>query len=91
MTDGALTRFFGGAPAAVLVRLAVLSLVVGALMVWLDVDPMAVIDAIDAVGRRIWAMGFDSVRELGRYVAAGALVVVPIWFLARLFSFGASR
>jgi hypothetical protein len=91
MADHALHRFFGGSPAAVLIRLVFLSLVVGALMVWLDVDPMALIDALETLGRRVWAMGFDAVRELGRYVAAGALVVVPIWFLARLFSFSASR
>jgi hypothetical protein len=91
MVDGALHRFFGGAPAAVLVRLVFLSLVVGALMMWLDINPLALIEALEAVSRRVWAMGFDAVREVGRYVAAGALVVVPIWFLARLFSFGASR
>jgi hypothetical protein len=91
MADQALHRFFGGSPPGVLVRLVFLSLVVGALMMWLDIDPMALIAALEGVVRRVWAMGFDAVRELGRYAAAGALVVVPIWFLARLFSFGSRR
>ena len=91
MPDRALHRFFGGAPAAVVVRLAVLSLVVGALMVWLDIDPMAVVDAVQRFAHHVWGMGFDAVRDLGRYMAAGALVVVPIWLLARLFAMGGPR
>jgi hypothetical protein len=86
-----LHRFFGGAPAAVAVRLAVVSLVVGALLVWLDVDPLAVIDSVERLGRHIWGMGFEAVRELGRYLVAGALIVVPVWLVTRLFSFGAGR
>ena len=84
-------RFIGGAPAAVVVRLFIVSLVVGALLVWLDIDPLMLIDALDRLGRHIWGMGFEAVRQLGRYVAAGALVVVPVWLLARLFSAGTSR
>ncbi len=91
MSDPALTRFFGGSPAAVLVRLAFLSLVVGALMVWLDIDPLALVDALDRLARQIWGMGFGAVRDAGRYMAAGALVVVPIWLLARLFAVGGPR
>ncbi len=91
MSDHAIHRFFGGSPAAVLARLVFLSLVVGAVLIWLDIDPMALWDAVERLGRRIWAMGFDAVRDLGRYFVAGALVVVPIWFLARLFSFGSGR
>ena len=91
MTDQALHRFFGGSPVAVVIRLVVLSLVVGALLMWLDIDPMAIVDAIDRMARGLWAMGFDALREMGRYIVAGALIVVPIWFLARLFSFGRVR
>lgn len=91
MPNTALHRFFGGAPAAVVVRLVVLSLVVGALMVWLDIDPMSVIDAIARLAHNVWGMGFGALRDLGRYLAAGALVVVPIWLLARLFAMGGPR
>lgn len=91
MSAPPLTRFLGGAPAAVAVRLAVLSLVVGALMVWLDIDPLAIVDAAERLALHIWGMGFGAVRDLGRYMAAGALVVVPIWLLARLFAVGGPR
>ena len=91
MPDPALHRFFGGAPAAVLVRLAVLSLVVGALMVWLDIDPLSLVDAVQRLAQHVWGMGFGALRDLGRYMAAGALVVLPIWLLARLFAVGGPR
>jgi hypothetical protein len=91
MPPTGLNRFLGGAPAVVAVRLLVVSLVVGALLVWLDIDPLSIVDAVERLGQHVWGMGFEAVRELGRYLAAGALIVVPVWFLARLFSVGASR
>ena len=91
MSGQALHRFFGGSPLAVLGRLVFLSLVVGALLMWLDIDPMALLDALNRLAQHLWAMGFDAVRQASRYIAAGALIVVPIWFLARLFSFGRAR
>ena len=32
----------------------------------------------------IWNMGFDAVRWLWRYFLLGAVIVLPIWLLARL-------
>ena len=84
-------RFFGGSPVAALVRLAVLSVVVGALLMWLDIEPYEVFAAAERLASRVWAMGFDAVRQLGRYMMAGALIVIPIWFIARLFSLRGAR
>ena len=86
MADTLVTRFFGGSPVAAIVRLAFISLVVGALLMWLDIEPLAIVRAAERLVDHLWAMGFDTVRQLGRYLAAGALIVVPIWFVARLFS-----
>lgn len=86
-----LTRFLGGSPASVFLRLFFLSLIIGALMMWLDIRPADVIEMVSTFFRRIWAMGFSALREFGDYLLAGALVVVPIWLLSRLFSMGRSR
>lgn len=53
-------RFFGGPPLAVLSRLVFVSLVVGAVLMWLDVDPMDVVQGVVRAGQRVWAMGFDA-------------------------------
>ena len=81
-----LTRFLGGSPAAVLVRLLLMSLVVGALLVWLDIRPYEIFRAFERFFQRIWLMGFDAVRELAAYVVAGALIVVPVWLVLRLMN-----
>lgn len=91
MAGNLVYRFFGGSPVAAVVKLVFVSVVVGALLMWLDIEPMTVLFAAERALRRLWAMGFDAVSELGRYLAAGALIVVPIWFLARLFSFRNAR
>ena len=73
----AFTRFIGGAPGVVALRLLVVSLVVGALLMWLDIRPWEVLRAVERLFLRLWAMGFDAVREIVAYIVAGAVIVVP--------------
>jgi hypothetical protein len=84
--DTPLNRFLGGSPISVFLRLLVLSLIVGALLMWLDIRPYEVIDTVVRSAHRIWALGFDAIRQLGDYLIAGAIIVVPIWFVSRLLS-----
>jgi hypothetical protein len=79
-------RFIGGSPGMVVVRLLVVSLVVGAILMWLDIRPYEVFHAIERFFYRISRMGFAAVREMIDYVIVGALIVVPIWFVLRLFN-----
>ncbi len=83
-SGSALERFLGGPPLAVIVRLLVLSLVVGALLMWIDIRPGEIFRALERLIRHAWMMGFDAVRAVVDYAVAGAIVVVPIWFLLRL-------
>ena len=82
-----LHRFLGGAPLVVALRLAVVSLVVGALLMWLDIRPADVYRELSDLADRLWALGFRSVRDFGSYVVAGAIIVVPVWLVLRLFSY----
>lgn len=91
MHYSALRRFLGGSPLAVLLRLALVSLLVGVVMAWLDIDAVMLLAWIEQTVSHLWATGFDAVRQLGRYFLAGAALVVPVWLLARLFSFGDAR
>ena len=87
----AVARFLGGSPIAVFFRLLFASILVGALLVWLDISPFQIFDNLRRLVDYVWSLGFDAVREIGRYVAAGAIMVVPIWLLLRLMSFRAPR
>jgi len=84
--DSDLERFLGGAPLSVFVRLAVLSLIVGFFLVWLDIRPMDVLIGVRGIFQRFWAAGFDAIREIATYVLAGAAIVVPVWLALRLIN-----
>ncbi len=87
MANGSsIERFLGGSPLAVLVRLLFISLLVGAAMAFLGLSPRALYETAARFVRSLGDMGFGAVREVGQWVIAGALLVVPIWLLARLFA-----
>jgi hypothetical protein len=89
--ESALTRFLGGSPLAVFTRLVFISLLVGAFLYWLNIRPRDIIDELIFLANHIYAMGFDAVREVGSYIAAGALIVVPVWLVMRLLSAKGAR
>ena len=82
-----LHRFLGGAPLVVAARLAVVSLIVGALLMWLNIRPDDVYGEIVALLDSVWALGFRSLRDFGTYLVAGAVIVVPVWLVLRLFGY----
>jgi hypothetical protein len=77
-------RFFGGPPLAVIGRLILLSILVGVILAAIGLDPWNVIESVEHLIEHIWNMGFDAVRWLWRYFLLGAVIVLPIWLLARL-------
>ncbi len=86
-----LHRFLGGPPLTVIGRLLVVSLVVGAIMMWLDLRPVDVFRQFERFADRLWALGFDAVRDFADYIAAGALIVVPVWLVMRLLNLRGAR
>ncbi len=91
MNDSVMTRFFGGSPFTVAVRLVVVSLLVGLVMTWLQVDPMDLIFDLQRGFVRLWGTGFVALHQIGNTVLAGAAVVVPVWFVLRVLSYRGPR
>ena len=85
--ESGLRRFLGGAPLVVALRLVVVSLIVGALLMWLDIRPADVFRELSDLAGRLWSLGFRSMEDFGTYIVAGAAIVVPVWLVLRLFSF----
>ena len=77
-------RFFGGNPALVLVRLAILSLIVGVVLAALGFSPFEIIDSIRRLVERIYDMGFAAVEKAFRYFLLGAVIVFPVWLVVRV-------
>ena len=84
-------RFFGGNPLAVLLRLAILSVVVGIVMAALQITPFDLIDKARLIFGRVYAMGFDAFRWGLGYFVLGAVVVVPIWLIMRFLAVARGR
>src|SRR5246500_3550143 len=82
--DG-LYRFLGGSPLAVAFRLILLSILVGVVLAAIGFDPWNIIRSIELLFRRIWDLGFDVVNWLWRYFLLGAVIVVPVFLLSRIF------
>jgi hypothetical protein len=82
--DG-LTRFLGGSPLAVAARLILLSILVGVVLAAIGFDPYNILRSIQLLFQRLWDLGFDAVNWVWRYFLLGAVIVIPIWLLSRLF------
>ena len=83
MSNGA-TRLFGGSPLSVIVRLALLSILVGVILSALGLDPWNIWRSLQNLFRAIWDMGFDAFWWIWRYFLLGAVIVIPIWLVVRL-------
>jgi large-conductance mechanosensitive channel len=76
--------FLGGSPMGVLIRLLVLSLVVGIILSALGITPQNFFFQINVLLQRIYDLGFGVFQSIVEYLVLGAMVVIPIWFIARL-------
>ncbi len=78
--------FLGGSPVRVIVQLVVLSLIVGFVLSYFDLTPLDLLDVIKRNVIRLWRTGFDALGEIGNWLLVGAVVVVPIFLVTRLFA-----
>jgi len=78
-------RFFGGNPALVLLRLVILSLIVGVVLAALGFSPYDLLQNIRELAQRIYDMGFTAVEKAFRYFLLGAVIVFPVWVVMRVF------
>ncbi len=76
--------FLGGSPLGVFIRLFLLSIVVGVVLSALGVTPDNFFYQINLLLRRIYDLGFGVFEWFLGYLILGAMVVVPIWLIARL-------
>ncbi len=91
MTNTFVARFVGGPPATVALRLIVVSFVVGFILETFGLDPAALVSEAMQAARRLVEFGFSDVRQIGRILLTGAMVVVPVWIALRLLDAGGRR
>ncbi|WP_341990777.1 DUF6460 domain-containing protein [Azorhizobium sp. AG788] len=90
MADGnsQISRFLGGSPVSVLLRLVLLSVVVGVILAALGLDPANLLGSLRRFVESIFSLGFDTVERLWRYFLLGAVIVIPLWLVLRLLRMG---
>ena len=88
MNKDLVVRFFGGSPGSVLVRLVVLSFVLGVVLNALGVSPFDIVNGLRDLARRIYGLGFESLVWAWRYFLIGAVIVFPVWLIVRVLKFG---
>jgi hypothetical protein len=84
-THEGLTRFLGGSPLTVAFRLVLLSILVGVVLAAIGFDPWNIVHSIRLLFQRIWDLGFDAINGLWRYFLLGAVIVIPVWLVSRMF------
>ena len=84
-------QFFGDSIAGTLIRLVLLSIVVGIVFSVLGITPFNLIERMQQLVSRIIDLGFDAFRSAFTYFLLGAVVVIPVWFVVRLLRLGRPR
>lgn len=87
MSDNNITRFLGDSPSRTLVKLAVISFVVGIIMSALNFTPLEVWYAVRDFIEQIYNLGFEAFARIGKYFLYGAIVVIPVFLLLRMTKF----
>jgi hypothetical protein len=80
-----LNRFLGGSPGSVLVKLIFLSLLVGAFLAFLDITPLGLIEGLFNWIAPVLDLSLETVLDVGRWILYGAVIVIPLWLISRLF------
>lgn len=83
-----ISRFLGDTPGRTLVKLAIVSFVVGIIMSALNFTPWEVWEAFRDFVSHLYDLGFEAIWRIAKYFVWGALIVVPVFLLLRILKFG---
>jgi len=83
----ALTRFLGDSPLRILLKLVVVSFLVGLVMSAFGWSPLDVVYGIRDVFLDLWHMGFHAFDRFLGYILLGAAIVIPAFLVIRLLSY----
>ncbi|WEX77913.1 DUF6460 domain-containing protein [Sinorhizobium numidicum] len=86
MSDG-INKFLGDSPLRVLVKLVVVSILVGFVMTVFDWYPVDVYFAVRNFLLDLWHTGFAALGRVGDYLLLGAAIVIPIFLILRVLSY----
>ncbi len=74
-----------GSIRATVIKLFIASLLVGFIMHWLDITPVGILHALTNNFEELFSSLINVVSWVLEFVLIGAVIVVPIWLLMRIF------
>lgn len=86
MTDTKIQQALGGSPGSVLVKLVLVSLLVGVVLAAFGMTPWGFFHFIHETFVDIFGSGIEALHRIAGYAVSGAIIVVPIWLLMRVLS-----
>lgn len=86
MSDDRLQKSLGSAPGPLLLKLVLVSLLVGVLLAAFGMTPWGFFHFIRDLFHDLFGHGIDALYRIAGYVVSGAMIVVPIWLLLRVLS-----
>lgn len=84
-------RFLGGAPGAVLGKLALLSVLVGALLSAVRFNPVELFYSMVRAAGSAVGVAAGIVDAIVHYFLIGLIVVAPIWLILRVYGYRQER
>ncbi len=76
--------FFGDQPIKVVIKLILLSLLVGFILKVLNITPIGLFEWLIENIAYIINVSFNSIEKVMGYIITGAVVVIPIWIFKRI-------
>jgi Family of unknown function (DUF6460) len=86
-----MNKIFEAPVVPTIIKLAVISLLVGVVLYLADIDPLSLWTNFGETVIEIWDMTISFFKWAAKYMALGAIVVVPIWLFFRLLKVASAR
>jgi len=80
-------KVLGDSPARTVVKLIVVSLIVGFVMAIFGLDPMDILYTVRNFILDLWHSGFQALGRVGDYLLLGATIVIPVFIILRILSY----
>lgn len=83
----AFERFLGDSPIRLLLKLLVVSFLVGLVMSAFGWSPWDVLYGIRDFFVRLWNLGFGAIDRVTGYILLGAAIVIPAFIILRIVNY----
>lgn len=80
-------RFLGDSVGRTIIKLLVISILVGMAMSVFHIQPLDVFYAIRDFFVRLWESGWEALGRFGDWLILGASIVIPVFIILRILNY----